>query len=108
MNLNRIVNMVVALVLRRFINMGISKATALLFRRNRTTRLPTQAAPDAVSEGTPVAPRRVLVQSAPGVPPVLQPPAAPVPTELPPTPEARAARRARQLARRAARRANGG
>ena len=108
MNLNRIVNMVVALVLRRFINMGISKAMALVFRRNRTTGLPTQAAPDALPDDTPVTPRRVLVQAAPGVTPPLQPPAAPVQTALPATPEARAARRARQLARRAARRVNGG
>jgi hypothetical protein len=106
MNLNRIVNMVVALVLRRFINMGISKAM-LLFRRKRMAPSPVQSDPDALPGEVPVALRPVQASPAATLPSA-PPPATGVRTTVPPAAEARAARRARQLARRAARRANDG
>jgi hypothetical protein len=107
MNLNRIVNMVVALVLRRFINMGISKAM-LFFRRKRTPASPVQSDPDALPGEVPVALRQVQASSAAAALPSPPPPPTGVRATAPPAPEARAARRARQLARRAAKRANDG
>ena len=109
MNLNRIVNMIIALVLRRFINMGISKVFSLFGRRNRA---PTPA-PQAGSAPLPTDPP-IALQALPGAGQHAGQPATPPPvatgvrTNPPLTPDARAARRARQIARQAARRSNGG
>lgn len=108
MNLNRIVNMVVALVLRRFINMGISKVFSLFSRRNRALTPAPQVGSAPLPTGTPIAREALPGAGQPTGQPATPPPVATGVRANPPlTPEARAARRARQIARQAARRSDG-
>jgi hypothetical protein len=103
MNLNRIINMVIALILRRFINMGISKVFSLFSGRNRA---PSSSPPLTSASGQ--ADARFARQALPDTGhPTTAATASGVRTSPAPTPEARAARRARQLARQATRRSNG-
>jgi hypothetical protein len=101
MNLNRIANMVVALVLRRFINMGISKALSLFKRQNRDPKPAPQAGSPPLPTGTPIAPRAISGADQHAGQPATPPSVASGGRTKPQlTPEARAARRARQIARR--------
>lgn len=109
MNLNRIINMVIALVLRRFINMGISKVFSLFSRRSRAPMPAPQVSSASLPTDTPIARQALPGTGQQAGQPATPPPVATgVRTNAPLTPEARAARRARQIARQAARRSNGG